>query len=368
MYFKPARRRRMGTRTIIIIAAAAAAGAFALLYFLGIIPSFKFTSNVQALDFALPETVSANKNGILYNQNNTLHLIDAEGKEHWSLNLELSDASTATSEELIVNYVGKTVQAMRYSKEQLFKTSLDSNIVKAAAGKNTVAVQTTAQSDTDGTLRYLHLFNISGERIGQIDSLSDKQIIDFGFYGESDMFWVLALDVSGVVPASEIITFKPDGSPTTTILISSEIVERVFVTDSTIFASGTNTLSSFTYFSTKQAEQPVFGWKAAASSAQPAAVKLAFIPRTKSTEIDAARVYSADLSMVHIRLPRNVFSVAVTQNRLYAFSAETVYIYTMDGTLEKQLSLDAPITRAQQLSDTTAVLWDNQKSYIMSLS
>ena len=52
--------------------------------------------------------------------------------------------------------------------------------------------------------------------MGQVD-LSDKQIIDFGIYGPTDMYWTLSLDTSGVVPASYIVTFKQDGTITGSI-------------------------------------------------------------------------------------------------------------------------------------------------------
>ena len=369
MYFRPpARRRRLIPRTLIIIIAAAAAGAFILLYFLGVIPSFGFLGNVHELDFSLPETVSASKNGILYNQNDTLHLIDTQGKESWSLNLELTEAKTETSEELIVNYASKTMQVMSYTKEQMFNTSLDSEILDTAAGVKTVAALTNTPNEAGTSANYIHLFNLSGEPTGQIDYFAAWQVIDFGFYGDSDMFWVLALNSGGVVPESIIATFKPDGSLTTNISVNTELIEQVYVTDSSIYTSGTNNLSSYTYFSVLQAEQQIYGWHPAAVSLQPQAMKLALAPRSRSAEIDAARIYSEDLSNVHVRLPRNVFSLAVTQGRLYAFTAGSVYVYTLDGVLDKQIPLDSEIVKAKQVSDTCAILWSNQKSYVMNLS
>lgn len=376
MYFRPTRRRRINTRTIIIICAAAAAGVFALLFFLGVLPRFGAVGGVKALDFSLPDNVTANDSGLLYNQNDTLHLIQPSGEAVWSLNLDIAGATTETSKDLIVNYSGRAMQVMKFNKEQLFSTSLDNDIKRVAAGKGTVAVLSDSVSaETGENVSYLQLFGTGAdksrwEQISQIDSFgsSTKQVLDFGFHGDSDMFWVLSLDTSGVTPTSSITTFKPDGSPTTSIPINSEIVENVFVTDSSIFASGTNTLASYTYFSTKQAEQQIYGWKEAAASVEPAAVKLAYAPRSKSTEMDAARIYSTDLSMTQVRLPRNVFSLAVTQNKLYAITSETAYIYGMDGALERQLPLGSNMTRAKQISDKVLVLWDNQKSYIMEIS
>ncbi len=210
------------------------------------------------------------------------------------------------------------------------------------------------------------MFNAAGEQTG--NTRFSYEVVDFGFHGDSDMLWVLELDTSGVVPVSYITTYMADGSMTNSIPVNSQIVEDVFVTDSAIFAGGTNALTSYTYFGEQQAEQGIYGWKNAGASLVSQTVKLAYIPRTTINDIDTVKLYSGDLSYIHIRLPWNVFSVAVTQNRMYAFSDSTVYIYTATGDLEKQVELDTTITKAKQISNTCVILWDQQKSYIMQLT
>ncbi|MDL2236232.1 DUF5711 family protein [Christensenellaceae bacterium OttesenSCG-928-K19] len=356
-------------RTIfIIIAAAAAAGVVALLFLLGVIPVFSMSGNISSMDKYMPDAIFANKNGILYNESDTLYLLDKDGVEQWQLTLEMTESKTVTSPALICNYSGKTMQVMNYSKEQMFTTSIDSEIMDAAIGVEALAVLTQGVAEETGATQHLvSIFNTNGEQTGQVSMGSTRQVIDFDFYGDTDMFWVLSLDTANVLPVSYINVYKTDGSMTFNIMINTQIVESVYVTDSTIFASGTNSISSYTYFGEKQAEQQVYGWRPAAQSVTTGSFRLAYVPRSGVQEVEAVRLCTADLTDIHIRVPQGVFSVAVTQDRLYAFSADNVYVYLQDGKLERTIATDSQIVKVKQLSDNYAVLWDQQKSYIMAL-
>ena len=351
----------------LIIASAAAVCVLVLLYATGVLPRISiFGDPLTGLDRSLPESVIGNSNGILYNQNDTLYLMDAAGDEQWNISLELKDAVTVASTELICNYAGKSLQVMAYTKEQYFNTAIDVEILDVAVGMDTVAVLTINTTEHGDNQYFISLFNSRGEQTGYTRFTSE--VIDFGFHGGADMLWVLELDTTGVTPVSYITTYMSDGSMTNSIPVNSQIVEDVFVTDSAIFAGGTNTLTSYTYFGEQQAEQSIYGWKNEARSLTPQDVRLVYIPRTTVKNIDAVKIYASDLSCVHIWLPWNIFSVAVTQNRIYAFSDSTAYIYTSDGSLEKQTALNTTVTRVKQLSNDHIILWDAQKSYIMKIN
>lgn len=372
MYMKPSRRKKIRTRlTLALVCAGIAIAVILILAFSGLLPQVSLLSgSVHALDVSLPDNVVANEHGLLYNQADTLYLRDTStGAEIWRQELELQEATTVASSDFICNYAGKSLQLMDYNKNQIFSTAIDSEILGAAVGNSTVAVLTSSVNEQNEKIYLATLFNANGkgEQLGQA-SFSTREVIDFGFYGDTDMFWSLTLDVSGIVPVSHVTTYKQDGSMTYNIQINSQVVEDVFITDNAFFTSGTSALTSYSYFNTKQAEQQIYGWKNAAGSVTSQAVKLAYIPRSTVSDIDAVKVYNTDLESLHIRLPRGVISLAVTQNRLYAFTADIVYVYTMEGALEKQVALESPINRAQQVSDTCAVLWDQQKSYLMDLT
>ena len=370
MYLKPSRRKKRRRLTSIIIAVAiAAAAVLGIFLYLDNFTDFSFTKPMlKETSVTLPENAAANANGILYMQDGSLYLMDKTGAESWSLKLNDGGASKFTaSEKLICSYSQTSLQVLTFNKEELFTTSLDSEIMGVQCGNNTVAVLTGAVDETGIQKYYIYLFNEKGEQSGKPIDFSTRPVIDFGFQGENDMLWALSLNSAGVVPVSYVTTYKTDGSITGNIEINTQLIERVTVTGDSIFASGTNNLIKYNYFGEKQGDVSIYGWKPVAAS-NGASLTLAYISRADLVNIESVLIITGDLSSHIIRLPYDVFSVAVSQNKLYAYTANEIYEYTFDGKLERSVKIDQPITMAKQVSSDTAVVWDAQKSYLMSLS
>ena len=328
-----------------------------------------FSPLLKETETVLPQSVQANENGILYEEDGTLYLKDQKGGALWDLKLEPADAKYTQSPSLICTWSQANLQALSYTKEQLFTAAVASDIIDVRCGKETVAVLTGAADESSGqTFYYLTLFNGKGEQAGQIE-FKTRQVIDFGFTGDSDMLWSLSLDTSNVVPVSYISTYKSDGSPTSSIENNTQVIEHVYVTSDTIFASGTNNLFSYNYFGEKQGEALIYGWKPEAWSTGGAALELAYVPRGQEVSLPAAKLFSGDLAERILYLPQKAFAVAVTQNQFYVYTPNAVMTYQLSGELVKTTKLDYTLTAAKQLSDTLAVCWDKEgKSYLMQLN
>ncbi|MBC5648399.1 hypothetical protein [Christensenella tenuis] len=370
MYMRPSRRkkRRRLTNLIILIAviAAAAAGVFFLLANFTDIELF--SPLLKETETVMPENVQANENGILYEEDGTLYLKDQKGAALWDLKLEPAGSKYTQSPTLICTWAQANLQALSYTKEQLFTAAVASEIMDVRCGKETIAVLTGAADESGQTLYYLTLFNSKGEQAGQVE-FKTRQVIDFGFSGDSDMLWSLSLDTSNVVPVSYISTYKSDGSPTSSIENNTQVIEHVYVTSDTIFASGTNNLFSYNYFGEKQGEALVYGWKPEVWSIGGTTLELAYVPRGSEASLAAAKLFSGDLAERILYLPQNAFAIAVTQNQFYVYTPNAVMTYDLSGGLVKTTKLDYTLTAAKQLSDTLAVCWDKEgKSYLMQLN
>lgn len=370
MYLRPSRRkkRRRMTSLIILIAiiAAVVAGVFFLLYNFTDFQLFK--PLLKETETPLPQTAQANENGILYTEDEILYLKDLKGGAVWDLKLETADTKFTASPSLICTYAQANLQALSYTKEQLFSASAASEILEARCGKSTVAVLTGAPDEATGkTFYYLTLFNAKGQA-GQVE-FKTRQVIDFGFTGDSDTLWSLSLDSSNVTPVSYITTYKSDGSPVGSIENNTQIVERVYLTADTIYASGTNNLFSYNFFGEKQHEALIYGWKPETASVAQTGFEIAYIPRGGSASIESAKLFSKDLSETVMYLPQGTLGVAVTQDRFYAYTPNAVMTYQLSGELEKTTKLEYTLTGAKQLSDTLAAAWDKEgKSYLMQLN
>ena len=142
MYMRPSRRkkRRRLANLIILIAiiAAAAVGVFFLLSNFTDIELF--SPLLKETETVLPQSVQANENGILYEEDGTLYLKDQKGGALWDLKLEPADAKYTQSPSLICTWSQANLQALSYTKEQLFTAAVASDIIDVRCGKETVAV------------------------------------------------------------------------------------------------------------------------------------------------------------------------------------------------------------------------------------
>ncbi len=374
MYYKPSKlkpSKRSKMRKLSKIALFAGIGAVAVFFvlaFIGIIPIFKFGgANIRQLDYAIPQTAIANSNGIIYLEENKLHLKNLDGSSVWDLEIAEQAAKLTASESLAATYDTASATVINYAKEPLYTTKIDTSIENLKCGKQAMALYTKVVDEENKESGFIYIYDKDGKQAGRLP-FSSREVIDFGFYGESDMLWVLTLDISAVVPTSYISTYKPDGTATGSIVLNSELVEKTFVTDSSIFVSGLNKLTKFSYFGAKEAEAVVLGMMPYASSKTSSSLKIAYVPRIKAVHVDSVKIFNNNLESITLLMPPNVVSVGVTQSKLYAISSSQLYTYNESGKLENTANIAEGIVSAKQLSNDVMLLWDKNDTYILRLT
>ena len=217
-------------RMAIILACVAAAAAVLAVYFLFFSDVRINKPPLQDLGTEIPKNVISSENGFLYKTGSELVFTDFKGQTVWTLPVVSEDDQFVASGSLIASF-GKTgAQFFTFDKEQLFEVSPDKNIVSVRCGNNMAGILATDQDENGQNHSYIYMYDLKGNNVGEID-MNEKQIIDFGIYGDSDMLWTLSLDTSGVVPTTYILTFKMDGTMTNSIEVNTQIVEKVYVTE-----------------------------------------------------------------------------------------------------------------------------------------
>ncbi len=371
MYYKPSARTKMRRRTrflifIVIIAAAVVAGGY---FIYSAITGFTLEkSPVTQTEVRLPESVTCSKDGIIFYQDGALSMMDkTSGALKWSIPISGGgDYRVSSSDSLICVYAGSNLQLVSTLKESLFSKTITTEILNVACGKNYVAFLTNEADETGAMRNYITIVDKKGDEKSKLDFAS-REVLTFGFSGENDMFWANALDTSGVVPVSYVATYKVDGQMTSSIEINSQVVEDVSVTSGSIYTFGTSDLFSYSYFGERQGAVSVYGWHIAAKAITSQGVFFACVPRTTAATIESVSLYDTNLKQTLFRLPRNCFSIAVSPQKLYAFSENKIHLYAPAGFLESTVNLKTFITSAKQIYNDTAILWDNNNSYIYPL-
>ncbi len=370
MYYVRSRRKSAKRRIAIILACAIAAAAALVIYLL-FFSDFRINKPpLQDLGMKLPENVISTDSGLLYKSGDALSLMDFKGQTLWTLPVDSSENEFIASGTVISSFGKSNAQFFSYDKQQLFAASPKEDIVSVRCGNNMEGILTTGQDENGRNHSYIYIYDLKGNNEGVID-MNEKQIIDFGIYGDADMLWTLSLDTSGVVPTTYILTFKVDGTMTNSIEVNTQIVEKVYVTGDSIYASGTNSLTAYSYFGEKKDDTLIYGWQPYDVSIQGADIKMLYKTRSDSEDlstISSAKLLDSSLAEVMIYFPREIFSVMITQNGIFAFANDTIYVYNnQTGEVLRKVKLDSPIDGAKKVSDKYAVIWDKTTSYLYAL-
>ncbi|MBD5560971.1 MAG: hypothetical protein HDQ87_11615 [Clostridia bacterium] len=379
MFGRPSHRARIRTqRLLIILLCAAAAGIVIFLFATGHFPTLVFgNGSVRSLSRVLPDNIQEGADGFLYSEGSQLICLNRSGSEAWSLNVGLSDIVTRASDELILNYSGPNLQVMRYSKEQLFATSVDSEILDGAAGSEYVAVSIDAPAGDATVQQMIYVFGADGQKSTQLSL--DREVIDFGFFSDdtqTDILWVASLDTSGAAPISYVTIYnKTNGEVSFSVSMSDRVVEKAYVTSNLIFVSGSGIMTAYTYHGELQSEVAVHGWKPEEAAVQPLSLRVLYVPRADAVHTESVLVYQADegssassFADYHFVLPMGVLDTAITPTNVFAFTENTMYVYSLDGGLQRVQELGADIASVKQVSNSYVILWGTRNNtYIMRL-
>ena len=372
MYYARKQQKRihplMLRRISLLVVIAAAAALFASLFFFTDV--LRGSASLHNLDRQISTTTEGSASGMVSLSDGTLTLCDYQGKEVWTYAGDASLDRLSVSDDVICTYSDTTATFYDYGKTPLFSASMETPISRTACGKEYVAVQVTQKQEA-ATNSFIYVYDLTGTQTGTIE-LPGKQVLDFGMYGTADSVWALSLDTSGVVPISYITTYKADGTTTGSISINTQLLEHVTVTDTQIFASGTNTLASFSYFGEAQDSTLIYGWRPYDQSVSASALKMLYVTR-ESGALDQSAIYNVKyldehLNEIAIYFPEAVHYACVTQESIYAFANYNIYVYNNNGELQKTIEMDKPISAAKKISNQYAVVWDNETSYLLKLA
>lgn len=365
--YKPSRRKkaRLSKRFLIFGGIVAAAVVLIWLFVFGGL-SLAQTTKIEK---SLPENVTAVSEGILYMDSGNLYYDNFSGERIWMYALESDKTSFITSDHMICVYGAQSAQFFDYEKNALFTIQQSAGIKQIKLGHTHAAILSKTKNEEEKEISTLYLFDQSGTQTGQID-LETRNLLSYGIAGEGDMVWTLTLDTSGVVPVSHIATYKTDGTITSSISVNEQIIEKVIVTDNSIYTSGTSSLMQYSYFGEMTNEVLIYGWEYYQENIgeTPEEFRLLYISRSEDPkDINAVKMYDYEFNPTTIYFPQRVFYVSVSSSNLYAFANDCIYVYNMNGELIETKELDMNLTNAKKLNNQYTVIWSGTSSQIMNM-
>ena len=360
------KRKKRGNRTLLFT--------FVLLALAGIVVLIvQMTFNRRETFIEMTETPIAadatylnTGDGLLYQTDGEIHFYHfSDSKKNYTYGMGASDIRMSGSESMTVVYNFASLQIVG-EKDTIGFTGA---IQAVECGTRHLAVLRTNESGTDG----LWLLTIDGER-GEISEVSGQYIVDFGFYSVGgEKLWIETLNASAGTPMTTITSYDVDRNAVTGVMnIYNQLVDGIYITDSSLFVAGTNQIIRYTHNGNKEEyRKMIYGYQPADFSSSSGTVTFLLTPRGGDFHsvkiLSLAEDSSAQEVETYLQLPTEGVDAFILGNSLAVASRENLYVYSLKGKLQRTATFAHPIDSAVKISDSMLLLASGGKFYLAKI-
>ena len=158
-------------------------------------------------------------------------------------------------------------------------------------------------------------------------TLTNQTVIEYGFFSNGSLLWVMSLDTSGTVPSCTVNTYRPGKERVGMIHDNEQLMYGVVFQSSYFCCAGDTYLKVYDYTGNedKSRRRLVYGWyMAALDNSGLDDPMMAFVPSEQYDAKDGMH----DLRMIRahldqqVRMPYGCQSLIARNNRVYGFSTE----------------------------------------------
>ena len=305
--------------------------------------------------------------GFVYYDGGSIAKISSEGESMWSYMVG-ADADFAVTDAGIAVWTGKKLTLIDTATGKTgYSGNLDADILSAHVGTEYAAVLTGPEHNST-----IVLMETGGRKVDSI-TLSDQTVIDYGFFYNDTLFWLMTLDTNGTAPSCTVNTYRPGRRMVGSISDSEQLLYSATFQSTQIMVMGDDHLKVFTYNGTEEVEKRklIYGYTLAAADDTSDTPMLAFVP---STQYDPQSVMR-DLRMMRgdeeqlVHLPYGASALVAEGDKVYGFAGEGYVMIAQMG--EKKVNAyQLPIYFGQVYGvtgDGVAVLGNGDTIYLVTL-
>ncbi len=363
------RRKHRPQKGFYIGIAAAALTVLVVLYLVFFTGLFRPAQSFFRLGAAENAQVSAADSSMIYSlKGTTLYASDVKGENKWAYKFSSGQMQLCSSKNLICLYSQQTATVISTAQAPLFTLPVSDFVISdVECGLNFIALLCTMPEQN---AQYIRIFDTAGNEIDRME-LPATQVLKMGFYGESDNFWYLTLDSSGVEVISTVTVTVPSQQKVIGIYDTyGQLVSDVCFFGSDLYLSDTTSLSVYnTFDQSKQSETLIYGTKLVDSHATSNDLFLAYAP---VSSVDGStytiRLLSRSGLDTLIQLPSGISHFALSERYIYCFSKDSVYVYAHTGEFVKSIPVGFEITSFRKLCPGVVLLGGPDGLYTMPLS
>lgn len=296
-------------------------------------PVTRLEKDLIELDVSAYARVSQYDEGIIAVDQRELISFDMNGKELFRSELPYFDMEASRSGNVTVVWDDKNAQIFNQEGTAILQKQLQgqsAQILFGRAGADYFALATIEEGQY-----WARIYDYEANEIDRM-LFSYQSILDLGFFGDSgNQLWALLVDSHGTIPISKVRTDHPGKSMTGSITILNQVSYALMPLKNSVYVVGTHHIESFSYTSVEQSEILVYGWTMQDYVTEGDAVS--FLMGTNQADefespVSALWYIGADQTQFRLSMPTGIMKATMSENYIYAFSQEGIYVYEIGRT------------------------------------
>ncbi len=267
--------------------------------------------------------------GLLFSDGTTLHALNGKGLQIWSYAAG-SGSHFSVGKGGVAAWQSRTLSLL--SSDQgatMYSGTLEDTILDARLDTQYAAAQVGTEHNS-----VMLIMEHGGRQVDRIE-LANQTVLDFGFFYNGSLFWVMSMDTEGTVPMCTISTYKPGKMLAGAVTDSQQVLYEVLFQSSKIRAVGTTHIKDFDYTGQEIVDDRmlVYGWYLMDLDDNADNPLMAFVPvgQAESGQIQDVRMIQGQTDHP-VRLPYPSSRVFARDDSIYAFTSQYVSMCRLDQT------------------------------------
>ena len=323
----------------------------------------------KAVQLASNRGLQVVDDGFVYYDGSYIGSVTTEGRIKWSYligrNADFNangNGVAAWSEESLTLIDGKT-------GTPTYSGAMEMDVLSAYIGDKYTAVLLGPEYNST-----IVLMEPGGRRVNNI-TLTNQTVIEYGFFSNGSLLWVMSLDPSGTVPSCTVNTYRPGKEMVGSIHDNEQLMYGVVFQSSYFCCAGDTYLKVYDYTGKedKTRRRKVYGWYMSALDDSVLDDPLmAFVPNSQYDSekgMQDVRMIRSNLEQ-QVRLPYGSQYLIARGNRVYGFSTEGYVSIATQG-IQKVTAYALPMAFDKVYgvtADNMAILGNGNVIYILNLS
>ena len=273
----------------------------------------------EALSIANIQDLQTTASGFVYYDGSTVSAINSDGKVKWSY-IVGANAGFEATDYGVAAWVGNTVTLIDgKSGSTTYNGTMADNVIGAHIGDRYTAILIGEEGNST-----IVLMENGGKQINQI-VLDDVLVVDYGFFSDGTLLWVMVCNTNGTVPTCTIQTYRPGKEIVGSIGDTEQLSYAVMFQSSKVCVVGDVYYKVYDYAGVedRSMRKLVYGWYLtdADSSNDPLMVFVNDAQCQGESDIQDVRIMRTNLDRV-VRFPFGCRRVLASGNTIYGFSAD----------------------------------------------